>query len=84
MVKEEKVGADEMKIFSTYEIVNGMKNCRKKPFVIQAIQMTEPFKVETLEGWVKGNTGDYLMKGVDGELYPCKREIFEKSYEWLE
>jgi len=39
------------------------------------------FVVKTLEGDMRGATGDYIIKGVAGELYPCKREIFEKTYE---
>lgn len=38
------------------------------------------FVVETLEGAMKGLAGDYLVKGVEGELYPCARHIFEKTY----
>ena len=38
-------------------------------------------RVETLEGDMKCYEGDYIIKGVDGELYPCKRSIFQKTYE---
>ena len=38
--------------------------------------------LSTLEGIMEANEGqDYIVMGVDGELYPCKREIFEKTYE---
>ena len=37
--------------------------------------------IETLEGDHKANTGDYIIKGVKGEFYPCKPDIFEMSYE---
>ena len=37
--------------------------------------------IHTLEGDMKCNKGDYIIKGVDGEFYPCKQEIFEKTYE---
>jgi len=58
-----------------------MKRYRKKPLCVLAIQVTEPFEVETLEGLMQGKTGDYLVKGIEGELYPVNKEIFEKSYE---
>ena len=35
----------------------------------------------TLEGDMRGNRGDHIIKGLRGELYPCKPDIFEKSYE---
>lgn len=37
--------------------------------------------IETLEGLMRINPGDYLIRGVKGELYPCKPDIFEKTYE---
>lgn len=38
-------------------------------------------EIETLEGTMKANPGDYIIKGVNGEFYPCKPDIFEKTYE---
>lgn len=37
--------------------------------------------VKTLEGEMFAPWGSYIIKGIDGELYPCKKEIFEKTYE---
>ncbi len=37
--------------------------------------------IETLEGSMKINDGDYIIKGVQGEYYPCKPDIFEATYE---
>ena len=37
--------------------------------------------INTLEGVMKVNLGDYIIKGVNGEFYPCKPDIFEKTYE---
>ena len=41
-------------------------------------------KIETLEGIMKASVGDYIIKGVNGEFYPCKPDIFEKTYEKVE
>lgn len=38
-------------------------------------------EIETLEGIMTANLGDYIIKGVAGEFYPCKPDIFEKTYE---
>ncbi len=35
----------------------------------------------TLEGVMKAEKGDWIIKGIKGELYPCKADIFEGSYE---
>ena len=37
--------------------------------------------IETLEGVMKANVGDYIIKGVNGEFYPCEQDIFEKTYD---
>lgn len=39
------------------------------------------FHIKTLEGKMDITEGDWIIKGVAGEFYPCKPEIFEKSYE---
>ena len=38
-------------------------------------------KIETLEGVMNASVGDYIIKGVNGEYYPCKPDIFEKTSE---
>lgn len=37
--------------------------------------------IETLEGVMEASVGDYIIRGIKGELYPCKPDIFEASYE---
>lgn len=37
--------------------------------------------IATLEGNMKANIGDYVIKGVQGELYPCKPDIFHATYD---
>lgn len=41
-------------------------------------------KINTLEGVMQANFGDYIIKGVQGEYYPCKPDIFEKTNEAVE
>lgn len=38
-------------------------------------------EIETLEGTMRASVGDYIIRGVNGEFYPCKPDIFEKTYE---
>lgn len=38
-------------------------------------------RIETLEGIMTANLNDYIIKGVKGEFYPCKPDIFEQTYE---
>lgn len=77
---------------------------RKKPVVIEAVQITmDTFKyshphsdhvpgviydpvelcvyIKTLEGEMRGELNDWIIRGVKGELYPVKDEIFKQTYE---
>lgn len=87
---------------------------RKKPVVIEAVQLTPtvalqslleeapgPFglfvsgdfnrerrevsrawvSIDTLEGVMRADLNDWIIRGVKGELYPCKPDIFEATYE---
>ena len=37
--------------------------------------------IDTLEGSMEASPGDYVIKGIQGEFYPCKPDIFEATYE---
>lgn len=54
---------------------------RKKPVVVMARRTPWPVEIQTLEGTMRANAGDYIITGVAGERYPCKPEIFEATYE---
>lgn len=41
-------------------------------------------QIDTLEGVMTANRGDYIIKGIQGEIYPCKPDIFEATYEKVE
>ena len=79
-----------------------MKQYRKKPVVIEAVQFKGDENLEeclsflkgqlaggdnseiiisTLEGDMRCSLNDYIIKGVKGEFYPCKPDIFEATYE---
>jgi hypothetical protein len=57
---------------------------RKKPVVIEAYQTSFPLDIETLEGTMHADTGDWIITGVKGERYPCKPDIFAATYEPVE
>lgn len=40
--------------------------------------------IPTLEGALEAEVGDYIIRGVNGEVYPCKPEIFRETYEVAE
>jgi len=89
-----------------------MRKYRKKPVVIEAVQLKRNFaelaiaeipkelfgnynigefaedscylEIKTLEGVMTASEGDYIIKGINGEFYPCKPDIFEATYEAVE
>lgn len=58
------------------EILGFAKGC-DRPAVFDEHGLTIP----TLEGTHFANVGDWIIKGVHGELYPCKPDIFSETYE---
>lgn len=53
--------------------------------VYKEVDNTPPeLYVKTIEGDMKCNYKDYIIKGVKGELYPCKPDIFEETYEQVD
>ena len=52
-------------------------NCDHKRYTIDEAYC----RIHTLEGWHWCNGGDYVIKGIKGELYPCKADIFKQTYE---
>lgn len=74
---------DEKTITVTPEWVedNAQWSKYRKTALAEAMRMEQPFVVETLEGTMRGKAGDYLMRGVHGELYPCDGKVFSETYE---
>lgn len=56
----------------------------KKPIVVDAYQATQSTFIKTLEGTMKANEGDWIITGIEGEQWPVKKEIFEKTYKVIE
>jgi DNA-directed RNA polymerase subunit RPC12/RpoP len=65
------------------ELIGSLEEGRpERRAVYDELDMT--LKIKTLEGVMAANPGDYIIQGVQGELYPCKPDIFEATYEPLE
>lgn len=56
----------------------------KRPVRIQAYRTDVEMFIPTLEGTMRAAPGDWIITGLRGEQYPCKPEIFEKSYRPVE
>lgn len=60
----------------TKELENFISDCGRNVTFKPGIMI-----IETLEGDMIANKNDWIIKGVKGELYPCKPDIFEQTYE---
>ncbi len=61
---------------------NGKNKVEIQLFVNMYLDETSKgLKIPTLEGDMFASVGDYIIKGVKGEFYPCKPDIFEQTYE---
>lgn len=48
------------------------------------IDLNGDLSIHTLEGLMRVDEGDWVIKGVEGEYYPCKPSIFKASYEQID
>jgi hypothetical protein len=74
------------------------KRVRKKPVEVEAFQLTKEIFdkfiledggqkfafSETLEGTHTASVGDWIIRGIKGEHYPCKPDIFEQTYDIID
>jgi hypothetical protein len=62
------------------ELPNPVRTYRKRT-LLRAVQVDEPFSVDTLEGRMEGQAGDFLGIGVHEERYPIAASVMADSYE---
>ena len=67
-----RYGFDEMPEWGTHESIRHYWSADPKENYLL---------IKTLEGMMKADVGDYVIKGIKGEIYPCKADIFEASYD---
>lgn len=48
--------------------------------MVNQVLIDQELTIRTLEGIMTASFGDYIIKGVQGEFYPCKPDIFEQTY----
>ena len=51
------------------------------PYGLMTQSDNKPIFIDTLEGKMRCDVGDWIIKGVKGEFYPCKPDIFEATYD---
>jgi hypothetical protein len=78
--------------YNGHEVERWANECGNKREIIES-PVLEPsegnptgqyLQIHTLEGVMTASVGDFIIKGVSGEFYPCKPDIFDKTYEVAE
>lgn len=57
------------------------KFCRDAAYIEETCNSGDVLVIKTLEGQHMASIGDMIIKGVNGEFYPCKPDIFAKTYD---
>ena len=78
--------------FNGFKEENGQVNLSERPEWLTSefgkkvifFDKQNTLTIKTLEGNMIANLGDWIIKGVKGEFYPCKPDIFEQTYELIE
>jgi len=83
--RKKPVDIDAIQFFDQpEEIINIQEFMGNIDLTIDYKDIDDPkLKIETLEGTMNASLGDWIIKGVNGEFYPCKPDIFEKTYEQI-
>lgn len=77
-------------VIDAFQWTGGIDQTEDPEWIVDAIRRGEVYyqggdapylTIETLEGKMRASLGDYIIRGINHELYPCKPEIFNKTYE---
>ena len=62
------------------EIIQWLSSYNVESYTLKSTDPSELY-IETLEGVMKASIGDYIIKGVKDEFYPCREDIFKMTYD---
>ena len=81
--RKKPVVIEAVQFLNSHEELDALRHfIDNQDVVVSFLEPAKPIlKIETLEGTMMAQVGDWIIKGVNGEFYPCKPDIFEKTYE---
>ena len=83
--RKKPVVIEAVQFVDTEESILKLSELGLDPVRIDYADLDNPIlKIETLEGVMIATEGDYIIKGVQGEFYTCKPDIFSETYEEIE
>lgn len=80
-------------IIEAFQWTGGIDQTEDPEWIVEAIKRGDVYyqggdvpylTIDTLEGKMRANVGDFIVKGISGEIYPCKPDIFVATYEAVE
>ncbi len=75
------IPVEAVKFEDNVECFDKLRALGMDPVVDYVDKDTPVILIDTLEGEHVGRIGDYIIRGVKGEFYPCRKDIFEETYE---
>jgi hypothetical protein len=79
--KKKPVEVDAVKFLDTPKRIHAISEWIGEDITVNYADPKNPtITIHTLEGDVKASHGDYIIKGIKGEFYPCKPDIFHETY----
>ena len=75
---------DEQVVTKLTDVSKDILYVMKKPIQLRAVKLPYRVKIETREGALYGEEGDYLIEGIDMEVYPIGESIFLRTYDVLD
>ena len=69
---------------TTYDELDQFITCDKEIYCFPHSRTPHQVTINTLEGDTFATYGDYIVKGIENEFYPCKSSIFENSHEMVQ
>lgn len=80
--RKKPVVIEAIQFMDSAERISALSDFIGEEIVVDYANPAAPIlKINTLEGVMNASVGDYIIRGVNGEYYPCKPDIFGKTYE---
>lgn len=76
-----KEGAYSVLFDTVEDLPKWLKNALMDKLIVPSVVVESMLVVSSAEGWMEAQPGDWIIRGVKGELYPCKPDIFALTYE---
>lgn len=82
--RKKPVEIEAVQFLDTTDSLLELNEFMDQPVQVSYAGKKPTLQIHTLEGVLQATPGDFIIKGIKGEFYPCKPDIFEKTYDLVE